>query len=55
MENIPGIRLLGASALTIALGDSRDFTNGQRFASYLGLVSTTPPVAEGHYCSERCE
>lgn len=38
LENIPGVGPLGASALTIALGDSRDFNNGRHFASYLGLV-----------------
>ncbi|QHP53817.1 IS110 family transposase [Pectobacterium carotovorum subsp. carotovorum] len=38
LENIPGVGSLGASALTIALGDSKDFNNGRHFASYLGLV-----------------
>ncbi|SLM62870.1 Mobile element protein [Dickeya aquatica] len=38
LENIPGIGPLGASALTIDLGDSRDFINGRHLASYLGLV-----------------
>ncbi|MEI7065748.1 IS110 family transposase [Dickeya chrysanthemi] len=38
LVNIPGIGPLGASALTIALGDSRSFNNGRHFASYLGLV-----------------
>nr|WP_246550322.1 IS110 family transposase [Photorhabdus caribbeanensis] len=35
---LPGIGPLGASALMVALGDSMDFKNGRRFASYLGLV-----------------
>lgn len=38
LESIPGIGPMGASALTVALGDSNDFHNGQHFASYLGLV-----------------
>jgi transposase len=38
LESIPGIGPLGASALTVALGDSADFQNGRHFASYLGLV-----------------
>jgi transposase len=38
LESIPGIGPLGASALTVALGDSSDFQNGRHFASYLGLV-----------------
>ncbi|GLY62473.1 hypothetical protein Pcaca05_33300 [Pectobacterium carotovorum subsp. carotovorum] len=38
LENILGIGPLNASALTIALSDSRDFTDGRHFASYLGLV-----------------
>ncbi|MBA0018214.1 IS110 family transposase [Xenorhabdus nematophila] len=35
---LPGIGPLGASALMVALGDSKDFKNGRHFASYLGLV-----------------
>jgi transposase len=38
LESIPGIGPMGASALTVALGDSNDFQNGRHFASYLGLV-----------------
>lgn len=38
LESIPGIGPTGASALTVALGDSNDFQNGRHFASYLGLV-----------------
>lgn len=38
LESIPGIGTLGASALTVPLGDSTDFQNGRHFASYLGLV-----------------
>ncbi|BBS39843.1 putative family 20 transposase (plasmid) [Enterobacter cloacae] len=38
LESIPGIGPLGASALTVSLGDSSDFQNGRHFASYLGLV-----------------
>ncbi|MEY8712033.1 IS110 family transposase [Mangrovibacter phragmitis] len=38
LESIPGIGPIGASALTVALGDSNDFQNGRHFASYLGLV-----------------
>ncbi|WP_242456660.1 IS110 family transposase [Pantoea agglomerans] len=38
LESIPGIGPLGASALTVAQGDSSDFQNGRHFASYLGLV-----------------
>ncbi|MEL4482313.1 IS110 family transposase [Shewanella algae] len=38
LKSIPGIGPLGASALTVALGDSADFQNGRHFASYLGLV-----------------
>ncbi|MEG1090737.1 MAG: transposase [Acinetobacter sp.] len=34
LESIPGIGPLGASALTVALGDSADFQNGRHFASY---------------------
>ncbi|WP_335673761.1 IS110 family transposase [Xenorhabdus hominickii] len=33
-----GIGPLEASALMIALGDSKEFKNGRHFASYLGLV-----------------
>lgn len=29
---------MGASALTVALGDSADFQNGRHFSSYPGLV-----------------
>ncbi|QTL39720.1 IS110 family transposase [Xenorhabdus budapestensis] len=35
---LPGIGPLGASALMVALGDSKDFKNGRHFASYLGRV-----------------
>ncbi len=35
---LPGIGTLGASALMVALGDSKDFKNSRHFASYLGLV-----------------
>ncbi|WP_233420970.1 IS110 family transposase [Xenorhabdus nematophila] len=35
---LPGIGPLSASALMVALGDSKDFKNGRHFASYLGLV-----------------
>lgn len=38
LESMPGIGPLGASALTVALGDGSDFQNGRHFASYLGLV-----------------
>ncbi|XSG06592.1 IS110 family transposase (plasmid) [Klebsiella sp. WOUb02] len=38
LQGIPGIGPLGASALTVSLGDSTDFQNGRHFASYLGLV-----------------
>lgn len=35
---LPGIGPLGASALMIALGDSKEFKNGHHFVSYLGLM-----------------
>ena len=38
LQSLPGVGVLGASALTIALGDSSEFSNGRHFASYLGLV-----------------
>lgn len=38
LESIPGIGTLGASALTVSLGDSSDFQHGRHFASYLGMV-----------------
>lgn len=38
LESIPGIGPLGASALTVSLGDGGDFQHGRHFASYLGLV-----------------
>ena len=39
LESIPGIGPLGASALTVSLGDGGDFQHGRHFASYLGLVT----------------
>ncbi|MEQ1962887.1 transposase [Xenorhabdus khoisanae] len=36
---LPDVGPLGASALMIALGDSKAFKNGRHFASYLGLAS----------------
>ncbi|MFE8118597.1 IS110 family RNA-guided transposase [Brenneria goodwinii] len=38
LQSLPGIGVLGASALTVALGDSSDFKNDRHFASYQGLV-----------------
>ncbi|AXF78581.1 transposase [Erwinia tracheiphila] len=38
LQRIPGIGLLGSSALTVSLGDSSDFQNGRHFASDLGLL-----------------
>lgn len=35
---IPGIGLLGATALLAAVGDVRHFKNGRHLASWLGLV-----------------
>lgn len=38
LETIPGVGLLTATALSAAVGDGRDFSNGRQLAAYLGLV-----------------
>lgn len=38
LQTLPGVGVLGASALATALGNSAEFKNGRHFASYLGLV-----------------
>ena len=38
LQTIPGIGVLGATALVACVGDMRRFTSGRHFASYLGLT-----------------
>jgi transposase len=38
LETIPGVGLLTATALSAAVGDGREYSNGRQLAAHLGLV-----------------